>query len=65
MLTISTMFVERFSVFTPSRMTSSGNLGWAMATRFCTSTVAMSMSVPTSKVTVNSYEPSSELREDM
>ena len=60
-LTISTMFVDFFFVTTPWRLTSSGSLGSAMPTRFCTSTVAMSMSVPTSNVTVRSMLPSSEL----
>ena len=35
----------------PLRRTSSGRRGSAAATRFCTSTCALSMSVPTSKVT--------------
>ena len=47
-----TMLVDCFFVVTPSRFTSSGSIGSAIATRFCTSTAAMSMSAPTSKLTV-------------
>src|SRR5262249_57577615 len=43
---------------TPMFLTTSGRLGWAMATRFCTSTWAISTSVPISKVTSRVYEPS-------
>ena len=39
-------------VTTPLRCTSSGSRGCAMATRFCTSTCALSRSVPSLKVTV-------------
>src|SRR5207253_5040321 len=38
--------------------TTSGNCGWAMATRFCTSTWAILMSVPSANVTSSAYEPS-------
>ena len=43
---------EFFRVTTPLRCTSSGNCGCAIATRFCTSTCALSRSVPSLKVTV-------------
>ena len=46
------MLVDCFSVVTPCFFTSSGIFGIALETRFCTRTVAMSMSVPTSKVIV-------------
>ncbi len=49
-----TIWVERFSTFTPWRFTSSGSFGSAIFTRFWVRTVAMSTSVPTSKVTVSS-----------
>jgi len=49
----------------PCFLTSSGSVGSALLTRFCTSTVAMSMSVPMSKVTVISQLPSEALFEDM
>src|SRR5258708_631118 len=42
----------RFLVVNPNLLTTSGRAGCAMLTRFCTSSVAMLMSVPTSKVTV-------------
>jgi hypothetical protein len=41
-----------FRVTTPTRCTSSGSRGCAIATRFCTSTCALSRSVPSLKVTV-------------
>jgi hypothetical protein len=44
---------ETRSVVTPLRFTSSGSLGIAMFTRFCTSTDAMSMFVPSSNVTLS------------
>ncbi len=43
---------EFFLVTTPLRCTSSGNCGCAIATRFCTSTCALSRSVPSLKVMV-------------
>ena len=46
---ISGLFLR---VVTPLRCTSSGSLGCAIATRFCTSTWALSRSVPSLKVTV-------------
>ena len=52
------MLVDCFLVVSPCRCTSSGSLGWAIATRFCTRTCARSRSVPTSNVTVNAYDPS-------
>ncbi len=43
---------EFLRVVTPLRWTSSGSRGCAIATRFCTSTWALSRSVPSLKVTV-------------
>ena len=43
---------ELLRVVTPWRRTSSGRRGSATATRFCTSTCAVSRSVPSAKVTV-------------
>src|SRR5262249_24711788 len=45
--------------------TTSGSVGSAMATRFCTSTWAMFTLVPSSKVTSRVYEPSLLLCDDM
>ena len=58
------MFVDCFVVVTPCRFASSGSSGSAAATRFCTSTVAMSTSTPTSNVTVTAIDPSSALVDD-
>ena len=49
----------------PWRVTSAGSLAWAMDTRFCTFTAAMSRSAPTLNVTVSVMVPSLPLREDM
>ena len=49
---------EFLRTVTPSRRTSSGSRGSAIATRFCTSTWAMSRSVPSAKVTVSDSWPS-------
>ena len=65
MLIIKVMLVLCFSTFTPWRVTSSGSTGRASLTRFWTSTVAMSTSTPTSKVTVILHEPSAADFEDM
>src|SRR5436190_1531383 len=54
----SKMSGERFLTVTPMARTTSGSVGSAMATRFCTSTWAMFTSVPSSKVTSREYEPS-------
>ena len=54
----SRMSADRFLVVTPMARTTSGSDGSAMATRFCTSTWAMLMSVPISNVTSRVYEPS-------
>src|SRR3954470_16388329 len=43
---------------TPMRCTSCGNFGVACATRFCTSTCALSTSVPSLNVTVSVITPS-------
>ncbi len=49
---------EFFATLTPSRRTSSGSRGSAIATRFCTSTWARSRLVPSSKVTLIVSRPS-------
>src|SRR6187549_3560808 len=41
-----------FLTVRPKRLTASGNVGSATLTRFCTSSVAILISVPTSKFTV-------------
>ena len=60
MLTINVMLVDFFLTVTPCFLTSSGSVGSASLTRFCTSTFAMSTSVPTSKVTSILLLPSDE-----
>ncbi len=50
--------MERDITDTPSSFTAVGRVASAMATRFCTLTVAISRSVPVSKVTVSIYDPS-------
>ena len=52
-------------MLSPCLITSWGSFAWAMATRFCTFTAAMSRSVPTLNVTVRVIVPSLPLREDM
>ena len=42
-----------FFTVTPLRVTRSGRIGWARATRFCTSTWAMFRSIPSLNVTVS------------
>ncbi|CCX96400.1 putative uncharacterized protein [Bacteroides sp. CAG:20] len=54
------MLVDCFFVIIPCCMTASGKFPCAMFTRFCTNTVAISISVPTSKVTVSVYCPDDE-----
>jgi len=54
-----------FSVVTPSRLTSSGSLAVAAATRFWVKTVFMSGSVPTSKETWMVMVPSLALMDFM
>ena len=56
---------DRFLTVTPMALDHVGQVGSAMATRFCTSTWAMFRSVPSSKVTVRVYEPSLVLCDDM
>ena len=56
---------DRFLTVTPMALTTSGSVGSAMATRFCTSTWAMFTSVPSSNVTSRVYEPSLLLCDDM
>ena len=53
----STTLVDCFCTVTPCCVTSVGNEFSAIFTLFCTSTVAISMSVPTSNVTVSLYVP--------
>ncbi len=48
---------DDLSVVTPMRRTSSGRRGRAMATRFCTSTCAVSRSVPSLNVMVSVMLP--------
>ncbi len=50
---------------TPMRCTSWGNRGRAWLTRFCTCTWALSISVPSLKVTVRLMVPSAVPCEDM
>ena len=64
-LTHSKMLGDFFIVVTPIRLTSSGSPAWAMATRFCTSTWAVSRSVPSLKVTSRSIWPSLVERDAM
>ena len=59
------MLGDFFLVVTPIRLTSSGNFASATATRFCTSTWAVSMFVPNSNVTSRFIWPSFVHREDM
>ena len=54
-----------FCTVTPSVRTSAGSCGVARATRFCTSTWAVSRLVPSAKVTVRVIVPSAALCEDM
>ena len=63
--THSKMSGDCFLAVTPMFFTASGSMGWAMATRFCTSTWAILMSVPRAKVTSREYEPSLLLCDDM
>ena len=49
---------EDLATVTPSARTSSGRRGSAWPTRFCTSWVALSGSVPSLKVTVSVITPS-------
>ena len=51
------MLVDCFCTTTPCCVTSDGKELRAIFTLFCTSTVAISISVPTSKVTVSLYVP--------
>ena len=52
------MLGSDFCVVTPSRFTSSGSFAVAALTRVCVNTVFMSGSVPTSKVTSITMDPS-------
>ncbi len=64
-LTHIRMLGDFFFVVTPMRLTSSGSLASATATRFCTSTWAVSRLVPSSKVTLSVIWPSFVHFEDM
>ena len=59
------MSVLCFVTATPCCFTASGSEGSAAFTLFCTMTVAISTSVPTSKVTVRRYSPEADEVEDM
>ena len=59
------MLGDFFFVVTPIRLTSSGSLASATETRFCTSTWAVSRSVPSSKVTSRNIWPSLVQRDAM
>jgi hypothetical protein len=59
------MLGDFFFVVTPMRLTSSGSFASATATRFCTSTWAVSRLVPSSKVTSRIIWPSLVQRDDM
>ena len=59
------MLGDFFLVVTPIRFTSSGSFASATATRFCTSTWAVSMFVPSSNVTSRFIWPSFVQRDDM
>src|SRR5262245_31629085 len=59
------MLGDFFFTWMPRRLTRSGRTGWAMETRFCTSTCAIFRSVPTLNVTVRVYVPSLVHCEDM
>ena len=52
------MLVDAFVTVMPLRTTSCGRRGWAMASRFCTCTAAMSWFVPISKVATIRSDPS-------
>ena len=49
----------------PDCLTSSGRLGWARATRFCTFTWLMSRSLPLANDTLIALVPSAALVEEM
>ena len=51
-VSIITILEDCLRVVIPCTITGSGKLLWAILTRFCTMTVAMSISVPTAKVIV-------------
>ena len=59
------MLGDFFLVVTPIRLTSSGSLASATATRFCTSTWAVSRFVPSSNVTSRFIWPSFVHFDDM
>ena len=59
------MLGDCFLTVTPVALTTSGSIGSAWETRFCTSTWAVSRSTPSLKVTVRLYEPSLLLCDDM
>ena len=59
-VSIITILDDFFCTVTPCCFTASGNEFKATLTRFCTITVAISISVPTSKVTVKEYIPDAD-----
>ena len=52
-VSIITILEDCLRVVLPCTITGSGKLLWAILTRFCTMTVAMSISVPTANVMVS------------
>ncbi len=64
-MTISSGKESDFFTATPNFFTSSGRLGVASLTRFCTSTLLMSRFVPTSNATRSVIEPSFALIDRM
>ena len=60
-----TILVDCFATVIPLRVTAVGKLAVAWFTRFCTKMVAMSISVPTSKVMVSLYVPELDDVEDI
>src|ERR1019366_10636814 len=64
-LTIISTFGDFFLTDTPRRLTRSGRIGCARATRFCTSTWAIFRSTPCWNVMVSEYEPSLVHCDDM
>ncbi len=65
MCTASSRSGELLRTVTPLAATSAGRCGWAVATRFWTSTWALSRSVPSLKVQVMVRRPSPVDCEDM
>ncbi|CDA47473.1 putative uncharacterized protein [Bacteroides stercoris CAG:120] len=60
-----TILLDCFCTVTPCTTTGAGSDDCATLTRFCTCTVAMSISVPTAKVTVSEYAPDEDELDDI